>query len=180
MVSTVSAESARKSAPASESWPVDLDSGSAPLSPQERAASALAAREFGSNPAPRGSVHEAWDAERREFDAAHALDFVSVYDAFAHAYQDAYGRRYERTLHADWKSLRDFVREFGWHTALEVIDRAFSEPLLVGAGIRSVGVVHNLAATLVAPRPLGVRSRLDAAQRRLCEAVIAERAGASA
>lgn len=157
--------------------------GGAPLSLEERAQSALAAREYGGSPAADGVLAEL-RAERsaatRAFDAAHATDFVACHDAFAHGFRTAYGKPYTRTLHADWTALRLLVGEHGGAFALILIDRAFSEPLLVRAGIDSPVVVLNWAGTLGAPRAPGVRSYLSAAQRRLCEAVIAERAGASA
>lgn len=66
------------------------------------------------------------------------------------------------------------VGEHGGAFALLLIDRAFSEPMLVRAGIDSPVVVLNWAGTLGTPRAPGVRSCLSAAQRRLCEARIAE------
>lgn len=177
MGATVSAESARKSAPASEVRSVDGERDDAPLTLEARAASALAARAYGSYPAPEGVPADIWAREcaaTEVFDREHATDFVAIHDAFAHAYRDAYLRPYTRTLHSDWSVLRLLVREHNPAFALVLVDRAFSEPLLVGAGIETPVIVLNWAGTLGATTRR--RSRLSRPQASLCRRVIAENA----
>lgn len=184
MVARVPAESARKSAPASDVRQVDEFADAEPVTTEARAASALAVRAYGSYPAPKGVPRRVWTrtlAEIRAFDRAHALDFAVLHALFARECAAAYQRPYARSLSADWIALRDLVRERGVRGAESAIRRAFDEPLLVGCGIESPGIVVVWADALLAidDEQLGRdRSRLSAEQADLCRAVIAERESA--
>jgi len=114
------------------------------LTVPERALSALMARDYCEAPAPRGVSAERWARElqeKREFDARFAVLYVRMHERFAELYQRAYGRRYERTLQADWIDLRNLVLRNSKFQAPLLPARAFAEPLLVAVGIESIGFV---------------------------------------
>lgn len=177
MVVKGSAESARKSAPASDVVRVAVSDETLSESFLVRGARARLARQRGSNPAPRGVPPAVWKAERALvdlFDLACAADYVRLHDAFAFAFRTVYGRDYDRSLDADWAVLRLLVRELTVERALVAIDRAFREAWLVGAGIDSPALVLNRSSRLL-EQENGDRSRLTPQERRLCARVMAER-----
>lgn len=148
------------------------------LTVPERALSALMARDYEEAPAPAGVSADLWAhdcAELREFDARFAVLYVRMHERFAELYQRAYGRRYERTIHADWLDLRAMVRDESKQQAPLLIGRAFAEPLLVGAGIDSIGFVRRWAHQLNR-EPVG-GSRIERAYRVTLEAAILEHDG---
>jgi len=145
------------------------------LTVQERAASALAARQYVGSPAPRGVSEDQWGldcAERDAFDAEHARLFVRLHDRFATLYARAYGRRYERTLQADWIDLRNLVLRNSAFNAPLLPARAFAEPLLVAAGIDCIGFVGCWAHQLQREPVNG--TRIQRAYRATLEAAVRE------
>lgn len=179
MVAKSSVPGARKSAPRS----VQASPGSAcveaPLSIEERAASAVKARAYGANPAPEGVSPSFWERECAEtfrFDVEHAESFVELHDHFCALYRGAYGRAYPRTVHHEWRVLRELVRELGHEYAYVVIDRCFDEDELVEAGIDSTRIVANWAHVALRPSKGGrskrPRSRLTCEERDLLRSVV--------
>lgn len=157
------------------------------LSMEQRIASALLARDYGSTPAPDGVPADVWArdcAELRRFDGESAQHYLVCHDQFVKLYRGAYGRAYPRTVHNDWRVMRDLVREHGPEYAFVVIDRAFDEPALVEAGIESVEIV-SLWAHVVLRRGHGPfcggrqrpRGRLKRDELSWLRVVVSEHAG---
>ncbi len=163
MVQGVLSREARKPAPSCEkssrSKPVVVGE----LSIAERADSAIAARGYGSKPASA-------------FDRGHRAAFVAVHARFRRRYRRAYGRVYPRSIHTDWRALRELIREVGAEWAEVVVERVFDEPLMVGAGVESMQLVVAWWPAMVRHRRKASDSRLSREEQALMRTVIREHA----